>query len=311
MAESTLNGHWQTTVPAEVRRALGLEAGTRLVWELCSDGALIVRPSAGLSSGLQGGADGHASEVPVPPDGLPKDPVEDGNATLRGDISTSCGAWGVDFLFTPSVQRMLAAALMHPGREYTLEEMLSIAATGRGNTQRQLERLLDSGVMSEGQRQGRQRRIAVNRHHFLHPELESIACKSFGLIFTLENILQPYSGCIDLALVLRNAPAGIGGGQGVDLVLVGRICEASLLTELGRLGQRIGRSIHLHMYSRMEWQDLLSRDPAVAGAARNAEMVSTGRKSSSSVPDDCSDGGISVGLQPSGFIQTRLGSRGR
>ena len=34
-----------------------------------------------------------------------------------------------DFLFTPSVQRVLTATLANPGRSYTLEELLALAAS--------------------------------------------------------------------------------------------------------------------------------------------------------------------------------------
>jgi hypothetical protein len=55
----------------------------------------------------------------------------------------------VDFLFTPSMQRVLSATLSHPERAYTLEELLSLADAGRGNTQKQIERLLVKGVLKE------------------------------------------------------------------------------------------------------------------------------------------------------------------
>ena len=43
MAESTITSKGQTTVPADIRQAIGGVAGTRLVWHALSDGRLMVR----------------------------------------------------------------------------------------------------------------------------------------------------------------------------------------------------------------------------------------------------------------------------
>ena len=43
MAESTITAKGQTTVPADIRQAIGGAPGTRLVWHVLSDGRLFVR----------------------------------------------------------------------------------------------------------------------------------------------------------------------------------------------------------------------------------------------------------------------------
>ena len=43
MSESTLTSKGQTTVPLSVRKRIGAEPGTRLVWHVMPDGGLIVR----------------------------------------------------------------------------------------------------------------------------------------------------------------------------------------------------------------------------------------------------------------------------
>ena len=43
MIESTITAKGQTTVPAEIRQAIGGLPGTRLVWHLLADGRLFVR----------------------------------------------------------------------------------------------------------------------------------------------------------------------------------------------------------------------------------------------------------------------------
>lgn len=43
MAESTITAKGQTTVPRQVREQLGAGPGTRLVWHIMPNGALLVR----------------------------------------------------------------------------------------------------------------------------------------------------------------------------------------------------------------------------------------------------------------------------
>lgn len=43
MPESTITAKGQTTVPADIRQAIGGAPGTRLVWHVLSDGRLFVR----------------------------------------------------------------------------------------------------------------------------------------------------------------------------------------------------------------------------------------------------------------------------
>ena len=46
MAQSTITGKGQTTLPASIRRALPLKAGDRIVYEIQGDG-VVIRPQPG------------------------------------------------------------------------------------------------------------------------------------------------------------------------------------------------------------------------------------------------------------------------
>jgi hypothetical protein len=49
-----------------------------------------------------------------------------------------------DFLFTPSLQRVLGAALLQPDRSFTLRELLRLVESGRGSAQKQVDRLVEA-----------------------------------------------------------------------------------------------------------------------------------------------------------------------
>jgi antitoxin PrlF len=43
MSESTITSKGQTTIPSQVRDAVGAKPGTRLVWHVMPDGSIVVR----------------------------------------------------------------------------------------------------------------------------------------------------------------------------------------------------------------------------------------------------------------------------
>lgn len=53
MLQSTLTERWQTTIPAEVRKALGLKPRQRLTYEL-RDGAVLITPQPETLEDLYG-----------------------------------------------------------------------------------------------------------------------------------------------------------------------------------------------------------------------------------------------------------------
>jgi antitoxin PrlF len=54
MTESTITAKGQTTVPADIRQAIGGVPGTRLVWHALNDGRLFVRVKNKSILDLQG-----------------------------------------------------------------------------------------------------------------------------------------------------------------------------------------------------------------------------------------------------------------
>ena len=106
-----------------------------------------------------------------------------------------------DFLLSPGMQKVLGSVFAAPKRSFTLNELLDRAAGGRGNSQRQIERLIAAGVLAEEPRRARQRSIKANTGFFFYPELRSIALKSFGLAEPLREALKPFEHEIEEAFV--------------------------------------------------------------------------------------------------------------
>jgi predicted nucleotidyltransferase len=163
---------------------------------------------------------------------------------------------------------VLGVALLHPERSFTLQELLRVASSGRGNTQQQIDRLVKAGVLQDEPRRGRQRSIRANTSFILYPELVSIARKSFALAEPLKEALEPFSPQITEAFLFGSVVKGTDTEKSdVDLIVVGTASLLALTEVMYEVEQSLGRPIHLSLYEPAEWSALLRSDPVVAQIA--------------------------------------------
>lgn len=178
-----------------------------------------------------------------------------------------------DFLFTPSLQRVLGATLLHPDRSFTLQELLRLADSGRGSAQKQVDRLVEAGVLQEGARRGRQRNIRANTEFSLYPELLGIARKSFAVMEPLKEALAPFANHVTSAFVFGSVAKGTDSGRSdIDLIVIG---DAPLLelSEAVREAERgLLRPINFSLYEPDEWAALVESDPIMAQIAKGPTL---------------------------------------
>ena len=170
-----------------------------------------------------------------------------------------------DFLFTPSMQRVLALVFVDPQQSFTLNGLLARAGGGHGGGQRQIEQLLVAGVLEEGPRRSRQRSIKVNTSFFLYPELRGIVLKSFGLAEPLRAALRPFESRIDQAFVFGSVAKGTDThNSDIDLIVVGDAPLMAMTDALLEAGTFLGRPVHLNLYGADEWAELRRADPVLS-----------------------------------------------
>ncbi|MFA4914273.1 MAG: nucleotidyltransferase domain-containing protein [Alcaligenaceae bacterium] len=171
----------------------------------------------------------------------------------------------IDFLFTSSIQRVLALTLTRPTDSFTLRELLRQADSGRGSTQSQIERLLQAGVLVESPRLGRQRSIKANTDHFLYKELCSILVKTVGLAEPVREALKPFADKIEEAFVFGSVANGTDTERSdVDVMVVGSVSPIDLHQAGADLQGRLGRVVQFNLYEPLEWKELVDNDPVVS-----------------------------------------------
>jgi len=178
-----------------------------------------------------------------------------------------------DFLFTPGLQRVLGATLMQPERSFTLQELLHVADSGRGSAQKQVDRLVEAGVLQEEPRRGRQRSIRANTAFALYPELLGIARKSFAVAEPLKEALAPFADHIDSAFVFGSVAKGTDSGRSdIDLIVIGSAPLLELAEALQQAEQGLLRPINFSQYEPAEWAALVGSDPVVAQIAKGPAL---------------------------------------
>jgi uncharacterized protein len=178
-----------------------------------------------------------------------------------------------DFLFTPGLQRVLGATLLHPDRSFSLQELLRLADSGRGSAQKQVDRLVESGVLQEEARRGNQRSIRANTEFTFYPELLSIARKSFAVAEPLKEALAPFAHGINTAFVFGSvAKTTDSDASDIDLIVVGEVSLLELSEALHSTEQELARPINFSLYGPDEWVNLVQSDPVIAQIAKGPTL---------------------------------------
>jgi predicted nucleotidyltransferase len=150
-----------------------------------------------------------------------------------------------DALFSRTQQRVLGILYGDPDRSFFATEIFQRADSGRGTVQRELERLVDSGLVLVAP-VGNQKHYRANRDAPIFAELRSIILKTSGLAEPLRDALAPLAKKIELALIYGSVARGEAhAGSDVDLLVVARdLTLEQLYSRIAHAEEAIGRTIH-------------------------------------------------------------------
>jgi predicted nucleotidyltransferase len=159
-----------------------------------------------------------------------------------------------DVLFTKTQQRVLALFFGQPDRTFIKRELIERAESGSGAVQRELSRLVESGLVTVTTI-GSQKLYEANRSAPIFEELRGIVVKTVGLADPIRSALRPLAKRIEKALVYGSAAKGEArAGSDVDLLVVGDdLMLEELFARLVPAEKVLGRSIHPTVYTPLEF----------------------------------------------------------
>ena len=149
-----------------------------------------------------------------------------------------------DALFTTTQQRVLGALYGQPQRSFTVSELIASTSAGSGAVQRELAKLVASGLLTM-QPVGNQKRYQANPAAPIHDELVGIVQKTVGLAEPLRAALQPLASKITAAFVFGSiAKRSDTARSDIDLMVVGDAGFAEVVNAIYPLQERLGREVN-------------------------------------------------------------------
>jgi predicted nucleotidyltransferase len=168
-----------------------------------------------------------------------------------------------DALFTGTQQRVLGLLFGQPARSFYATEVIGLAGMGSGAVQRELARLVQSGLVTV-RSLGNQRHYQANPDSPLFAELCGIVLKTVGLAEPLREALQPLTGQIDAAFVYGSIAKGQGAAASdIDLMIISdTLTYGDTFAALEAVGARLGRPVNPTLLSRRDLARRLEENSA-------------------------------------------------
>jgi predicted nucleotidyltransferase len=159
-----------------------------------------------------------------------------------------------DALFSKTQQRVFALLFANADRSFFAREIIARTGSGSGAAQRELARLVDSGLVLRT-RIGNQTHYQANGEAPIFAELRAIILKTIGLAEPLRAALAPIGNRIELALIYGSVAAREDrAGSDIDLLVVAHdLTFEELFARLMPVERTLGRKINPTLYERDEF----------------------------------------------------------
>lgn len=151
-------------------------------------------------------------------------------------------------LFRGARRAILSVLFGHTDKAFYLRQIVRTTGFGLGPVQRELKQLTESGIIRRTV-SGRQVYFQVNPDSPIFPELKSLIVKTSGIGESLRSALAPFAGRLKVAFIYGSVARGEEGPRSdIDLLVVGDIAFADLITNLQAAQRLLGREINPTVY---------------------------------------------------------------
>ncbi len=169
----------------------------------------------------------------------------------------------VDVLFTKTQRGLYALLFGQPDRSFYTNELIRELGGGSGAVQRELSRLVRSGLVTKT-RVGSQTHYQADTESPIFAPLREIILRTVGLPAMMQQALEPMSDRIKLAFLYGSvARESDTASSDVDLLLVSdSLAYAEVMAELEPLAQRLDRVINPTIYTPAEFSKRIEKGNA-------------------------------------------------
>jgi predicted nucleotidyltransferase len=168
-----------------------------------------------------------------------------GAGTVSGDMAGT--------LFGRSRRAVLALLYARPDEGFYLRQITREVRAGQGGVQRELQRLVQSGILIR-EEHGRAIHYRANRNCPIFPELYRLVLKTAGLADALRTALLPLGDRVKTAFIYGSQAAGTAAqASDVDLLVVATVDEMALHKIVTQAEEQLGRMVNYTLLSPREF----------------------------------------------------------
>jgi predicted nucleotidyltransferase len=163
-------------------------------------------------------------------------------------------------LFSKVQQRVLALIFGQPERSFYLSEIVRSVHSGTGAVERELSRLLRSGLVTV-ERIGNQKHYRADPQSPIFAELRSLVIKTVALTEPIRKSLEPFSDNIKAAFVYGSVAKGRDTAHSdIDLMVIGdELSYSGLYAALQDLEDALGRKVNPTFLFLKDWRRKASK----------------------------------------------------
>ena len=179
----------------------------------------------------------------------------------------------VDILFKSKIrQKILSRFFANEGRRFYINEMARLVNTTQGTCRRELNKLVDMGVLTTS-KEGNLLYYQVNKQAPFYREFSAIIQKTIGIEAKLKSLLQGFKG-ISYAFIFGSyAKREFKPESDIDVVIIGIIEEDRLIRVFKDVEKAIGREINYHIYTEKEFKNKLRTDSFIKNIIKNHIII--------------------------------------
>ena len=161
-----------------------------------------------------------------------------------------------DALFTTTQQRVLALLFGQPSRSFFASELIGLTASGSGAVQRELKRLVSSGLLTV-RRIGKQKHYQANPDSPVFAELRGLVLKTVAMVEPIRQALEPLANQIALAVIYGSVAKGADtAASDIDLLIVAdQLTLEDVYSALAPVEKDLDRKISPALYTSKEFAD--------------------------------------------------------
>lgn len=155
-------------------------------------------------------------------------------------------------------QKLLLLFIYHPGQAFYINEAAKLVKTSAGTTQRELEKLVDFGLLKKEKKANLSFFEAATENPLFY-DVRNIVDKTIGIEYLLKQALASQPGIKFAFLFGSYVKGGFNAKSDLDLFIIGHAEEKEIYRRLKTVEEKIVKEINYHLSSAAEFKKNLKK----------------------------------------------------